>query len=384
MTDADAMYRSLRAALPAIAWLPEECWIVGGGLRDVLVGAGPKDLDCAAPSAQAAAAAFAKTSEGRLVCLARHPLETWRVVLNGLDWDFTDIEGGSIEADLGRRDFTIGALALSVRTPHVLIDLFGGVDDVAHRLVRMVSPSNMVADPVRMLRAVRLAGRTGFDIEPETLAFISGNAGHLGESAPERITTELDAIATLREVERPLELLRKTNLDREVLPGGLSESDVRRCAGIFSCDCVARYAALFFDREERVEEHAASSRWSRDRRRDVVALLGFVARAGETGEAGLPLLVHDYGVRTARRAAELLAVVGRVDLARTLSILVRERGAALEDTRPLLSGNEIRELLGIEDGPDVGTALRRLIEAQIRGSVRNRAEALAFFRRRDA
>lgn len=382
MADAESVYEGLLEALPAIRWLPEECWIVGGSVRDMLLGLDPRDVDCAAPRAADAAATFVARTGGRAVCLAREPLETWRVILTGLEWDFTDIDGPSIETDLARRDFTIGAVALSVRKPNVLLDPYGGVKDVESGLVRMVSAANLLSDPVRMIRAVRLAGRLGFRIENETRAVIAENASRVKESAPERVTTEMDAIVTSRDVRRALELLRELCLDGVVLPFELTGEDVRRCAGTFSPDAVTRYAALFVGRARDVEAHAIEGRWSRDRRRDVTALLSFVdAASGQAGGDPLPMLVHDHGVRAARRATELLAVTGEVELAQRLGRLVRERGAALEDMRPLLDGVAVREVSGIEDGPELGRVLRRLVEAQVRGVVRTRPEAVEFVRR---
>jgi len=384
MREADSLFEKLRDALPAVARLPEDCWIVGGSVRDAILERGPKDVDCAAPSAEGAATAFASATRGRLVCLARSPLETWRVVLNGLDWDFTDIDGGSIEADLGRRDFTIGAIALSVREPHVVLDPFSGRRDLDSRIVRMISSQNLVDDPVRMIRAIRLAGRLGFDVEPETSAFIVGKADLLRQSPAERVTNEMDAILSSRDPRRPLELLVRHALDRQVLPFSLDEDAMRRCAAIFSPDLVTRYAALFVGHAECVDSHAERARWSRDRRRDVVSLLAFLvdARGGASDEQRtLPLLVHDHGARTARRAADLLAAVGCVDLAKRLSTLVRDRGAALEDMRPLLNGDDVKVELGLGDGPELGSVLRSLVEAQINGTVRTREQAREFVRR---
>jgi len=365
-------------SLPRVAELPGDCWLVGGCVRDAILKRSPRDVDCAAPHAGEAADAFASRTGGRKICLARKPLETWRVVLNGLDWDFTDFDGGSIECDLGRRDFAIGALALSVRSPHELRDPSGGFEDLRRRTVRMVSASNIVADPVRMIRAVRIAARLGFDIEDETSVFIEENAARIRESASERITIELDEIVAAREVRKGLELLVRLKLDREVLPDAIDEVVIDRCSRVSSPDVVTRYAALFAGIEDRVAAYAERARWSVERRRSVSALLRFVA---EAADEMLPLLVHDHGTRCARRAAELLAAMGREELASRLTSLVQTSGATLENMRPLLDGDVVRELLGIEDGPELGRLLRSLLEEQIRGGVRTRSEAESFVTR---
>ncbi len=382
--DADLIYEALVEALPGVAQLPDDLWLVGGCIRDVILGRSPRDVDCAAPRAVDAAAAFAQKTGGRNVCLARQPLQTWRVVLRGLDWDFTDIDGDSIDADLARRDYTIGTLALFVGVPHQLRDPFGGVADLEARIVRMVSSANLVSDPLRMIRAVRFSGRLGFDIDPETLAFIAENADELRRSAPERITAELDEIVWARDVRRALDLLVQSRLDREVFEIEIDEAARTRCASIVSQDVITRYAALFADCKDRVESHAERARWSGERRRGVTAVLEFanrVAAEGGSTEASLAVLVHDYGTRCARRSAELIAAVGDSDTATRLSALVRTRGAAIENLCPLLDGREIREILCIEEGPEIGRLLRQLTEAQIRRTVRTRAEAEELVRR---
>jgi tRNA nucleotidyltransferase (CCA-adding enzyme) len=351
------------------------------------MGRSPKDVDCAAPRAADAAAVFVARTGGRKVCLAKHPIETWRVVFNGLDWDFTDLDGGTIEKDLGRRDFSIGAIALSVWKPHELRDPFGGTADIEAGIVRMISGANLLDDPLRMIRAVRLAGRLGFEIERDTRMFIQEHAERLRASAPERMTAEMDEILAGADVRRALDLLITLDLDGVVIEGGIDEQTVGRCAAVFSPDVVVRYAALFTGRESMVPAHAESSRWSTDRRRSVASLLDFTtaARVGAgTGEDALALLIHDYGIRCARRAVELLAAVGEAGLATRLSALVRERGAALGSLRPLLDGVELRELLGIGEGPEIGRLLRLLVEEQVRGTVRTRAEAEALVRREAA
>lgn len=85
-----------------------------------------------------------------------------------------EVEASSIRQDLYRRDFTVNALALRLTNPraHELLDFFGGVSDLRSRLIRVLHPNSFIEDPTRIYRAVRFAVRLGFEIEPQTEAYI--------------------------------------------------------------------------------------------------------------------------------------------------------------------------------------------------------------------
>jgi tRNA nucleotidyltransferase/poly(A) polymerase len=97
-----------------------------------------------------------------------------------------------IEDDLKRRDLTINAIATDIEGN--IIDPFGGVNDIKNKIIRMVDPSAFTEDPLRMLRAVQMASRFGFTIEPETMKAIQGSAVKIREIPSERILTEFDKI----------------------------------------------------------------------------------------------------------------------------------------------------------------------------------------------
>ncbi len=123
------------------------------------------------------------------------------------------------EADARRRDFTINALFLDPETGDIL-DFAGGRQDLRNRIIRAIGDpeERFREDHLRMLRAVRLAARLGFTIEPETLAAIKKLAGKINQIAPERICGELDRMLTEGHAGRALELLDQTGLLQEVLP----------------------------------------------------------------------------------------------------------------------------------------------------------------------
>ena len=139
----------------------EEAWIVGGAIRDSLLGRPVLDVDVACREPRAAAKRFAKRFGGAPFPLSeRHG--AWRVVTEGTveTVDFTPLPGG-IDADLATRDFTFNAIAVRVGGGDVH-DPHGGRADLEAGIVRAVTETVFVDDPLRLLRAVRLEDELGF------------------------------------------------------------------------------------------------------------------------------------------------------------------------------------------------------------------------------
>ncbi|UCF90157.1 MAG: CCA tRNA nucleotidyltransferase [Desulfobacterales bacterium] len=166
-------------------------YVVGGSLRDLLLGRTPSDYDivvCGDP--QEFALQVARSTAGRLVALGKPGRRIWRVVTLRHIFDISSTAGRSIEEDLRQRDFTVNALAHDLYSANV-IDCTGGRQDLAHKIVRMISPNIFQDDPVRLLRAYRLAATLGFTVEPQTEAAIGNEAHLIRYSAGERIREEL-------------------------------------------------------------------------------------------------------------------------------------------------------------------------------------------------
>ncbi len=196
------------ALLGPLAPLGTDGWIVGGGLRDALLGRPVADVDLVVR-------ADAKELAHRLATAhraARFPLSdtfgAWRVHGGRLPFtvDLTPLQGGSLEQDLARRDLTVNALALPL-TGGDLIDHHHGLDDLRARSLRIVSPTVLRDDPVRLVRLARLACQLGFDIEPDTRLRARMDAGELVRSAPERVAEELRRIARRPDAWRGVETL---------------------------------------------------------------------------------------------------------------------------------------------------------------------------------
>src|SRR2546426_6363831 len=167
----------------------EEAWIVGGAVRDRLLGREVVDVDIACREPERAARRYAKRSGGAPFPVSvRH--RAWRVALaDGRTIDFTPLTS-TIEDDLATRDFTINAIAEPLAGGEA-VDPFGGRDDIEARVVRAVSDGALEADPLRLLRAVRLEDELGFRMAPETEALVRKHAGLASQPAGERILGEL-------------------------------------------------------------------------------------------------------------------------------------------------------------------------------------------------
>ncbi|MBM3665850.1 MAG: CCA tRNA nucleotidyltransferase, partial [Actinobacteria bacterium] len=169
-----ADHRGVSARLDAVALtaplaaLQAPAWVVGGGLRDALMGRPVADLDVVTQGDAGAEAAVLARAHGA----ARFPLSrefgAWRVSGGGLGCkvDIMPVLGDGLDDDLSRRDFTINALALAVGGDGQVIDRHGGVADIEAGRMALVSPSALTDDPVRVLRLARIADALGFRIDP--------------------------------------------------------------------------------------------------------------------------------------------------------------------------------------------------------------------------
>jgi tRNA nucleotidyltransferase/poly(A) polymerase len=165
-------------------------FIVGGSVRDLLRGKTPSDYDMVVEGDPASVARrLAAKTNGRVVEFGKPGKRIIRVVSAEHCFDIMPLNGGSIEEDLHRRDFTINAMALELATGN-LLDPFGGQRDLVEKKIRMVSADVFRRDPVRLMRAFRLKASLGFRIEAHTVVAIGTQAHLIAKSAGERIREE--------------------------------------------------------------------------------------------------------------------------------------------------------------------------------------------------
>ena len=172
--------------------LPERegAYIVGGSVRDLLLKRSPADYDIVVSGDADAYARFlgAKIG-GHAVKIGKPGMAVIRMVADIGIFDISAIQGTSIEEDLGKRDFTINAMAFEISSKNI-IDIFGGTGDLTGKRIRMVSRNTFQQDPVRLIRAFRMAADLGFVIESETEVMIDKEAVNIKDTAGERVREE--------------------------------------------------------------------------------------------------------------------------------------------------------------------------------------------------
>jgi hypothetical protein len=326
----------------------EEAWVVGGAIRDELLGREVVDLDVACRNPKQAARAYAQRAGGAPFPLSeRHG--AWRVALDGgRTVDFTPLRNG-IEDDLATRDFTINAIAVPLEGGEPA-DPFGGQADLERRVLRAVSRSVFDDDPLRLLRAVRLEDELGFRLDDETALLVQEHAALVDRPAAERIVAEL--------VRLSVDGFRRAEELGLLAPLGGSVAGLDRQQARDSSDF--RLVAAF---GRRLAELPVPN----ELRRYANALLN-----AERPEDGSPRAIHRFRRTTEPWSLDALAYLGAEDLADT----VRAARAA-DPGEPLLRGDE----LGVPEGPEVGRLLDLIAEERAVGTVSTREQALELVKR---
>ncbi|HVS12746.1 MAG TPA: hypothetical protein VMV46_02385, partial [Thermoanaerobaculia bacterium] len=190
---------ALRAAALAV-----EAHLVGGAVRDALLGRESHDFDLVVSArGRELAEGVAAETGARFVPLGGKEFASFRVVAARREgdeeppWelDLWDREGGSLDADLARRDFTVNSIALALgpeAASGVPVDPFGGVADLERRLLRATTAASFSDDPLRVLRLPRFLVRfAGFEAEPATVELARRSVPGLASVARERVRDEL-------------------------------------------------------------------------------------------------------------------------------------------------------------------------------------------------
>jgi tRNA nucleotidyltransferase/poly(A) polymerase len=328
-----------------------EAYVVGGAVRDELLGRPVVDIDVATPDPEVAARIYAGLAKAALFPLSeRHG--AWRVAFpNGSTVDFTPLRGG-IEDDLRTRDFTINAIAMPVGGGE-RIDPLGGFPDLQGRRLRAVSDSVFEDDPLRLLRAVRLEDELGFALDEKTERLVRERAELVTKPAGERIFGELERLT-------PDGFRRADELGLLAPLGGslnrLAEVDLVDSPGFL-------LVTVFGENLERLPI-------SNELRRFARTLLRAERPADDSART-----VYRFRRATEPWALSALAYLGATDLYDTI-----RAARAADPIEPLLRGEDILAL-GVEPGPEVGRLLDLVEEERAAGTIATRDEALELARR---
>lgn len=169
----------------------QDAFLVGGSVRDFLSGRQPDDYDIVViKEPESFARQLAAKTKGAFVKLGKADMVVFRVVAHNIIFDISPPKGACLEDDLCRRDFTLNALAIELSSGK-LTDPAGGLSDLRDKLIRMVSDKSFTDDPLRLLRAFRMAAAFDFTIEAQTLEAVKKYAPLISRSAGERIHAEM-------------------------------------------------------------------------------------------------------------------------------------------------------------------------------------------------
>lgn len=359
-TTKESLAEALRDVYPELEAIGaaggDPVYLVGGAVRDLLLGRGRVDLDLAVvgdPAELAGALGAVTLSEHGRFATAKVELDGHRIDIAGTRTESYPHPGSlpvvspaaGIEADLGRRDFSVNAMAIPLSTPAGLIDPHGGETDLERGLLRVLHPGSFRDDPTRAIRAARYAARFGFTLEPETEARLW--ATDLGTVSDVRERAELLRLGAEAGAPRGLELLGEWGL-----------VDLRK-GGI---------------------ELAAA----------VIDLLTTAPWRGETSqsEAVLAAALVPVGVEAELAATEPKRPSLAVDLAGGCSpvelVLARALGATWLDEyvktwRPVTLEIDGTDLLaaGVPEGPAMGRGLQVALRQKLDGEISGREAELA-------
>jgi tRNA nucleotidyltransferase/poly(A) polymerase len=412
-----------------------DAYVVGGSVRDELLGLEHRDEDFLVPAHDQERLRTALKRYGRVEDIVVHQaLKGVRLhprdrVLRELAPAGIEITpaAGSLEDDLRRRDFTVNAIARSLDSGE-LVDPLGGLHDLASRQVRLVSREAFRDDPLRLLRALRLVSQLGFDVAGETIVEMRAAAGAIRDVAPERIggglaadgQGELSLLLMGDEPARALRLGRDTGVLTGVLPEfgtvlGLTLDSPRQPLSVdehifavvqatAEADATlrVRLAALLHDlgkpgadvkREPHADVGAALAAAALERLRYPTRLVDEVASLVRAHSFRLDAAVD---ARTARRflarhggreAADLVLLkeadlhaktvpaeeLVALDRLRTLLDEQRESPHRLSDLA--VDGNDLIAL-GIREGPEIGRILHVLLDEVVEEPARNERDLL--------
>jgi hypothetical protein len=373
---------------------PDPLWVVGGFVRDRLLGRPTHDVDLVlaggARILDDLAQRIAAVVSGRVVELGAARHRVVRIVAEPLNMELWGLHGTSLAADLYRRDFTINALAW--RLPEgPLIDVTGGLEDIGSGVLRAVSFTNLVDDPIRVLRAPRLLAEIGhLCLHPKTLTWLHEAAQGVRSSPQERAGYEVLRSMTAPEPGRALALLRELGLLVVLAPDSASCDDdwcdalpdiavrLQSCPAAVEVRAVSILAGLL--RAWGVPSPTALHElaWPRALLRTALAVathIDWMMTAATT--PGRREVIHALGADTPP-AIELAAAAEPSFPAASWRRLWTLSGHELTHVQPVLSAEEICDALGVSPGPRLGAAIRALVRAQARGEVATRDDARAF------
>lgn len=378
----------VRTALDRLYQNGEEAYIVGGSLRDMLLGATPHDFDVASSAEPLRVCEIfsdmrvIKTglAHGTVTLISQGmPIEITTFRVDGEYLDMRRPESVSftrnIEDDLSRRDFTVNAMAFDGKER--LIDLFGGKEDLNNKIIRTVGNpyERFSEDALRIMRAFRFSAQLGFEIEEKTLLAAQDLAERLSLIAKERILSEFIRLICSPYPEKPLKQMRSCGIlsyifenytpsDRaiELLSNNLNNSN----------DETTRLATFFSDTYGEIARKELISIKASGKQRSSCYIVD-AAKLNYSVRADYTKLRSKLG-NDAKIALRLSVLLGNSPQS-SLSLLDDNTPCSISELA--IGGNDLIDL-GYS-GREIGKTLARLLDEVIKNPSLNTREALLEF-----
>ncbi|WP_353932340.1 CCA tRNA nucleotidyltransferase [Okeanomitos corallinicola TIOX110] len=394
--------------------LPKPAYMVGGAVRDAILGRSREylDLDFIIPDhAVKVARAIAKHYQAGFVLLDAER-NIARVVFPHATADFAQQEGESLFTDLHRRDFTINAIAYNPHTQEI-IDPLQGCADIKTGILRMISPQNLQDDPLRLMRAYRQAAQLNFTIEPTTQATIRTLAADISKVAYERIRVEIGYLLDIKQgtqwlinagedgllatffthvVSENLQILKVVDQAVEVIKQNfpqLGEELERPVRDTIKTSWlgIAKLACLVHKNPEIAETELLEITYSRAEIRGVTTILRLFPQLQKADHLSLReqyFFFQDVGsVFSATLVFALADDILKVknDTLQVYEPLINrylKPNDLVAHPTPLVSGKDVILSLNIPASPLVGKILSEIAIAQAEGKINTMEEALEF------
>ena len=372
-------------------------YLVGGAVRDMLMGRAITDLDLVVEGdATVLAMAVAEALGGEVLARSQFGTAKLHVLEQRIDvvsarretyrrpGALPAVRPGTIAEDLDRRDFTINAIALRLApAPLQLLDPRDGQRDIAAGLVRILHSASFQDDATRILRAVRYEQRLGFHLEPETEALLHRDLGMLDTISGDRLRRELGLVlqeeAPGRILTRAAELRVLSALFLSLPDAPVLEQRLARLSSLDSPAQAHHYIAMLAftlthdQREGFIRRLNMPATWAKIVRDVALAYGAAQDLAEETSPVAIYRRLHSLNLEAVNVVA---ALVPNVSARHNLRRYIRE----WRHVRPLLNGRDLAGM-GISPGPQVGVLLEALRDARLEDRIHTRIDEEAFVRK---
>ena len=388
--------------------LPQPVYVVGGAVRDALLGRirAELDLDLVIPTGAVDVARKLAAEYQAGFVLLDPDRQIARVVFAGMTVDIAQQDGDSILDDLQRRDYTLNAIAYDIQTNQI-IDPLNGTQDIQHGMIRLVSRQNLIDDPLRLLRAYRQGAQLNFTIESATRQAIRELVPLLTTVAAERVIAEL---RYLLQTANSSEWLAAIVAD-DLLTGWLEipvSDDFEARLGRFdrSIELIKdRYPALDLELDRYLRDTISISRKSIGKltlllspdlslataqmlrltlsSAEIQVVTTVINHLPQLFQPDISLAEQYFWFQSVGSNVPLLivlAITNGVELVKLVALIDRylDPNNQVAHPTPLVSGHDLIKSLKISPSPMIGKLLIEIQLARIRGEISEPVEAIEF------